>query len=87
MNRTLRECDDYVGQILKIIDNDEYLKKNLNVIITSDHGMHDVDKKQKLVLEEYIDKSLFSAYGGYTFANIFVKESKFFIHHQNFKKK
>ncbi|CAF4909140.1 unnamed protein product, partial [Rotaria socialis] len=40
MNKTLQECDDYVGLLLKAIDGNEYLKQNLNVIITADHGMH-----------------------------------------------
>lgn len=74
MNETLRECDNYVAQLLQVIDQDEYLKTHLNVIITSDHGMHDVDKKRRIVLEELIDKTLFSAYGGRSFANIFVNK-------------
>jgi len=77
MNKTLKQCDDYIGQLLDIIDHDEYLKTNLNVIITSDHGMHDIKKNNKIKLEDYIDKSLFSAYGGHSFANIFVKNGKF----------
>jgi predicted AlkP superfamily pyrophosphatase or phosphodiesterase len=83
MNQTLKECDDYVKKLLEIIDNDEYLKANLNVIITSDHGMHEVDKTHKIILEQYIDKSLFSAYGGRTFANIFVKTSNYFLYLEN----
>ncbi len=77
MNKTLQECDNYVGQLLQIIDNDEYLKTNLNVIITSDHGMSAVDRTHKIILEQYIDKSLFSAYGAHSFANIFVNKGKF----------
>ncbi|CAF1092106.1 unnamed protein product [Rotaria sordida] len=76
MNETLQECDDYVGVLLKLIDNDKNLKTNLNVIITSDHGMHDVPKNHKIFLEDYIDKSLFSAYGGHSFANIFVNNKE-----------
>ncbi|CAF4601607.1 unnamed protein product [Rotaria sp. Silwood1] len=72
MNQTLKECDDYVGLLLKLIDDDEYLKANLNVIITSDHGMHEVTKNHNIILEQYVDKSLFSAYGGRSFVNIFV---------------
>lgn len=77
MNQTLKECDDNVGLLLKIIDGDEYLKNNLNVIITSDHGMHSVEKSHQLFLENYLDPSLFSAYGGHSFANIFVKNRKY----------
>lgn len=77
MNQTLKEIDDYIKKLLQIIDKDEYLKNNLNVIITSDHGMHEVDKTHIIKLEDYIDKSLFLAYGGRTFVNIFVKTSKY----------
>ncbi|UJR31347.1 hypothetical protein I4U23_018843 [Adineta vaga] len=74
MNETLKKCDDYVRELLEMIDKDEYLRNNLNVIITSDHGMHDVEKTHRIILEDYIDKSLFSAYGGRAFANIFVNK-------------
>lgn len=78
MNRTLSECDRYVGQLLQMIDRNEDWKKNLNVIITSDHGMHDINKTHKIILENLIDKSLFSAYGPRSFANIFVHNRKKF---------
>ena len=73
MNRTLKQCDDYIGQLLETIDGDEHLQANLNVIITSDHGMHEIERQNKIKLEDYIDKALFSAYGARSFANIFVK--------------
>ena len=79
MNKTLEQCDDDIGLLLEMIDNDTLLRTNLNVIITSDHGMHSIDKAHKIVLENYIDKSLFSAYGARSFANIFVKNSEFFF--------
>lgn len=74
MNRTLAECDKYIGKLLEMIDKDEDFKKNLNVIITSDHGMHDINKTHKIFLEKIIDKSLYSAYGPRSFANIFVHD-------------
>ena len=79
MNKTLKECDDYVGQLLNLIDQHDDLKNNLNVIITSDHGMHEIDKTHKIRLEDYIDKSLFSAYGARSFVNIFVKNGRFLL--------
>ena len=78
MNKTLKQCDDYIGQLLRIIDNDTYLKTNLNVIITSDHGMKEIKRNHTIKLEEYVDTSLFSAYGSRAFVNIFVHSSKFF---------
>ena len=79
MNKTLQLCDEYIGKLLKMIDNSEYLKTNLNVIITSDHGMHTVEETHKIFLENYIDKRLFSAYGGRAFANIFVHQGYLFL--------
>ncbi|CAF0993239.1 unnamed protein product [Rotaria sordida] len=72
MNETLKECDNYIGQLLKMIDNDEYLKTNLNIIITSDHGMEVIKKNHTIILEDYIDISLCSVYGSRAFVNIFV---------------
>jgi hypothetical protein len=72
MEKTLKEVDSYVGNLLQMIDNDEYLKANLNVIITSDHGMQEIKKNHTIKLEDYVDTSLFSAYGGRAFVNIFV---------------
>jgi predicted AlkP superfamily pyrophosphatase or phosphodiesterase len=85
MNKTLKECDDYVGQLLQIIDNDEYLKRNLNVIITSDHGMKEVQKNHTIKLEDYIDSSLFSVYGSRAFVNIFVHSGDFILNAQFLK--
>ncbi|CAF1069697.1 unnamed protein product [Adineta steineri] len=72
MNTTLQDCDNYLGQLLQIIDNDEYLKTNLNVIITSDHGMEEIKKNHTLKLKDYIDTSLCEVYGSRSFVNIFV---------------
>lgn len=77
MNKTLQQCDDYIGLLLKMVDDDPFLKTNLNVILTSDHGMHEVEKSHRIILENYIDKNLFSAYGGRPLANIFVHKSRF----------
>ena len=76
MNQTLKECDDHIGKLLQRIESDDYLKTNLNVIITSDHGMHDVDRTHYIILERHIDKSLYSAYGRRSFSNIFVHKGK-----------
>lgn len=79
MNKTLQECDAYLGQLLQLIDKDEYLKTNLNVIITSDHGMEEIKTNHTIKLEDYIDTSLFKAYGSRSYVNIFVYSSNFFF--------
>ena len=75
MAKTLKTIDGYIGLLLDLIDKDDYLRKNLNVIITSDHGMHEVDDVHVIRLEKIIDQSLYDAFGGRSFANIFVKNS------------
>jgi predicted AlkP superfamily pyrophosphatase or phosphodiesterase len=72
MNKTLTDCDNYLGELLQIIDQNHYLKSNLNLIITSDHGMQEIEKNHTIILEDYIDTSLFSAYGSRAVVNIFV---------------
>lgn len=39
--------------------------------------MHDVDRKHSIILDQYINKNLFEAYGGRTFVNIFVNDAKY----------
>lgn len=73
MNKTLKQCDDYVGLLLKYIDSDPNLKENLNVIITSDHGMEPIKKNHTIILKDYIDLSLCSVYGSRSSVNIFVR--------------
>lgn len=72
MNQTLHQCDQYVAQLLQIVDENEYLQENLHVIITSDHGMAAIEENHQIILEEYIDTKLFAAYGSRAIVNIFV---------------
>ena len=72
MNQTIHECDAYIVQLLQIIDRNEYLKENLNVIITADHGMTQTDRNHQIILADYVNTNLFSAYGSRALVNIFV---------------
>ena len=72
MNQTLKQCDEYVGQLLQLIDRNEFLKDNLNILLTSDHGMQEILPNHTIKLEDYVDASLFSAYGSRALVNIFV---------------
>ena len=72
IKQTLADCDRSIGNLLQTIEQDDYLKRHLNVILTSDHGMHDVRRERVVKLADYTDPSLYSAYGGNAFVNIFV---------------
>jgi hypothetical protein len=60
MKQTLADCDRSIGNLLQMIDRDDYLKNNLNVILTSDRRMHDIPRDQLAKLDDYTDSSLYS---------------------------
>ena len=55
--------ENYVGQLLQLIDQNEYLNDNLNVTLTSDHGLQEILPNHTVILDDYVDTPLFSAYG------------------------
>ncbi|CAF1518795.1 unnamed protein product [Adineta ricciae] len=72
MNQTLHQLDKDLSELLHLIDADPYLKTNLNVIVTADHGMHEVKANQRIKLDNYIDSTLYKAYGSRIFLNLFI---------------
>ncbi len=68
----------YINEILGyLIDS---LKANnlfddLNLIITSDHGMDTISNKTAIFLDSYIDISLFEAFGSRACYSLFLKKS------------
>ncbi|XP_006815153.1 ectonucleotide pyrophosphatase/phosphodiesterase family member 5-like [Saccoglossus kowalevskii] len=59
MLNVIRMCDDTAGYLIKRL-KEENLYDKINVIITSDHGMAELDmKKRVIVLENYINLDLF----------------------------
>ncbi|UJR15463.1 hypothetical protein I4U23_002406 [Adineta vaga] len=76
MNQTLHGCDDDLREFLRIIDDDVYLKANLNVIVTADHGMHEIKENHTIKLINYIDSSLYKLYGTRTYMNMFIPSAE-----------
>lgn len=62
---------------------DQLKKFNLinlfNLILTSDHGMVNTTNEKVILLNKYVDTSLFSAYGGVVNKNLFLKNCLYFI--------
>lgn len=56
------------------------LFEDLNLIITSDHGMDTISNKTAIFLDTYIDTQLFEAYGSRACYSLFVKNSKILIY-------
>ncbi len=55
------------------------LINSLNLILTSDHGMVNTSNEKVILLNKYVDTSLFSAYGGVVNKNLFLKNCLYFI--------
>ncbi|CAF1248471.1 unnamed protein product [Adineta ricciae] len=69
----VKECDDNLGYLLDQIDKNVKLKNNLHLIVTSDHGMEQVNATDKpMYLEQYVDMTKCKAFGTETTLNIFV---------------
>ncbi|CAF3208373.1 unnamed protein product [Rotaria socialis] len=76
MTKAVRDCDEHLGYLLDKIDANENLRKNLHLIVASDHGMEQVNgTDHPLYIEDYIDTRKAKAYGIPPAMNIFV-ESK-----------
>lgn len=74
----VKECDDNLGYLLNEIDKNVKLKNNLHLIITSDHGMEQVNAtKTPMYLNDYVDMTKCKAFGTETTLNIFVNNRKF----------
>lgn len=78
MTKTVQECDEHLGYLLDQIDNNEKLRKNLHLIVVSDHGMEQINGTDTvLYLEDYLDLTKAKAYGIPSAMNIFVQSRKF----------
>ncbi|CAF3333715.1 unnamed protein product [Rotaria socialis] len=76
MNDTIKLCDNNLGYLLNEIDRNSYLKKNLHLIITSDHGMEQINGTDRpIYLEDYVDMNKLKAFGTETVLNIFLNST------------
>jgi predicted AlkP superfamily pyrophosphatase or phosphodiesterase len=55
------------------------LYEDINIIITSDHGMDTANEDKSIDLSDYVDISKFRSYGGLTQINIFPNNRKIFF--------
>lgn len=74
---TIKQCDEFLGYLLNEIDKNPILKTNLHLIITSSHGMEQINATdQPMYLEDYVDMNKIKAFGTETVLNIFVNSCK-----------
>lgn len=74
MATTVRQCDEYLGYLLDQIDAHPKLRDNLHLIVTSDHGMEQINGTDNpIYVEDYIDGVKVKGFGAKTSQNIFVE--------------
>jgi len=74
----VRQCDEHLGYLLDKIDSNKNLRENLHLIVTSDHGMEQINgTNNPLYIENYLDSTKAKAYGVPPAMNIFVQSCKF----------
>lgn len=70
----VRQCDEDLGYLLDEIDRNPRLRNNLHLIVTSDHGLEQVnDTKQAMLLDDYVNMTQIKAFGTETVVNIFLQ--------------
>ena len=80
MNETIHKCDEDLGYLLDEIDKSIKLRNNLHLIITSDHGIEQVNGTEKpMYLDDYVDMNQLKAFGTETVLNLFLQPCKNFV--------
>lgn len=73
----VRQCDEDLGYLLDEIDRNPRLRNHLHLIVTSDHGLEQVnDTKQAMLLDDYVNMTQIKAFGTETVVNIFLQSGK-----------
>jgi ectonucleotide pyrophosphatase/phosphodiesterase family member 5 len=75
MKNKLEYLDGILGYLIEKMKSNKLYDK-LNLIITSDHGMEQVNSTSKIVLNQYLDTDLFDMYGSHAVLSLFLKNSK-----------
>jgi len=74
IKKKLEEVDQNLGYLITQLKKLN-LFEQLNLIITSDHGMQQISNETAIFLSSYVNTDLFEAYGGVVNLNLFIKNS------------
>ena len=78
MKKSIQACDEDLGYLLDAIEKDDKLRKNLHLIVTSDHGLEQVDATNSpMYLETFVDLNKLRAFGTKTVINVFVNAGEY----------
>lgn len=77
MTEMVRQCDDNLGYLLDRIEENAQLRQHLHLIVTSDHGMAQINgTTNPIYLEDYLDVNQVNVYSLSSVMNIFVHDRK-----------
>jgi predicted AlkP superfamily pyrophosphatase or phosphodiesterase len=77
MESKLFELDQHLEYLIRELKRHEIFEK-INMIITSDHGMETIKGKENAIfLDNYVNTSLFEAYGSSAVYDLFLKNGEF----------
>ena len=54
----IKRCDDFLGFILQEVHKQKTFYEDLTIILTSDHGMTQLDEEKVVFLQEYLDPKI-----------------------------
>lgn len=73
----VRECDEILGYLLDLIERNIKLKNNLHLILTSNHGLEQINAtNSSIYIDSFINMTKIQAFGTETLLNIFVNARK-----------
>ena len=78
------ELDDIVGYLIRELEK-AHLFEEMNIIITSDHGMAEIDSKNVIELDKYVDPSLYFLVGESPVFNVRPREGNYFTFKDKFR--
>lgn len=71
--KVVGRLDQSVGHLIEVLEAKQLLN-DLNIILTSDHGMQQLNDVDIIYLDDYVDPSLYSAYAGSPVLHILPQE-------------
>ena len=77
LKSALLKCDSIMGYLIERLKQ-VGLFEDMNIILTSDHGMDTAEFEKSIDLSDFTDTTKFKSYGGLTQINIFPNDRKSF---------
>lgn len=77
LKKIVQQCDEDLGYLLNKIEGNVQLNNNLHLIVTSPHGMEQINATNTpIYLDDFIDTNQIQAFGSETLWHIFLPSCK-----------